>query len=84
MARLRSQSLDFTAAKAMGAGGKDADMSPFSAAGKLLEARGAGRPPRWAELRGNSSRELCDWRVAAGVLPEHASCMCAMLGRPQA
>jgi hypothetical protein len=47
MARLRSQSLDFGAAKAMGAGGKDADMSPFSAAGKLLEPRGAGRPPRW-------------------------------------
>ncbi|WIA10344.1 hypothetical protein OEZ85_010536 [Tetradesmus obliquus] len=50
MARLRSQSLDFTAAKAMGAGGKDADMSPFSAAGKLLEARGAGRPPSVGEL----------------------------------
>lgn len=45
MSRLRTTNLDYNAAKALGAQGKDADMSPFSASTKLLEPRGASRPP---------------------------------------
>eukprot|EP00775_Hariotina_reticulata_P011005 gene11005-11159_t len=37
MVRRRSQLLDYDSAKSMGANGKDADMSPFSATSKLFE-----------------------------------------------
>lgn len=49
MARLRSNTIDYQAAKAMNAVSKDADMSPFSACSKLFEPRNVGataNPPR--------------------------------------
>lgn len=56
MARLRSNTINFEAAKAMNAVTKDADMSPFSACTKLFEPRNVGataNPPTyvcWFEL----------------------------------
>jgi hypothetical protein len=49
MVRLRTNRLDYTAAKAMSAISKDADMSPFNACSRLFEPVRAGltaNPPR--------------------------------------
>lgn len=49
MVRLRTNRLDYTAAKAMSAISKDADMSPFNACSRLFEPVRAGftaHPPR--------------------------------------